>query len=193
MAQRQKHWVQAMLNEDTYVAVPVLLRRDGLEPAAAVRRPGRLLRGRADAARAVVPAVADARADGARHAPRIGVFRMSDVTRGVESGRLAALAARPRWDAAVPRRDGRDIAAGGLDGADVLLVPDGYAMRDPDFPDDPYGLAISARRAGGDPRLGRGGGRYVGWLDGAVLAAGAGVSSATFEHAEAPASSRRAR
>ncbi len=30
-----------------------------------------------------------------------------------------------------------------------------------------------------------GGGRYVGWLDGAVLAAGAGVSSATFESASA--------
>ena len=41
MAQPQKHWIQAMLGEDSLRAVPVLLRRDRLERAAAVQRPGR--------------------------------------------------------------------------------------------------------------------------------------------------------
>jgi hypothetical protein len=44
MAQAQKHWVQAMLNEDTYTSVPVLLRRDRLEQPAAVQPARRQLR-----------------------------------------------------------------------------------------------------------------------------------------------------
>jgi hypothetical protein len=72
-----------------------------------------------------------------------------------------------------------------LRGADVLLVPDGYATIDPDFPRIRTGSAISGPRA--QPRFARGSrtaGGFVGWLDGAVLAAGVGVSSATFENAE---------
>jgi hypothetical protein len=79
-----------------------------------------------------------------------------------------------------------DIKAGALRGSDVLLVPDGYATQDPDYPEDPYGLAdLGADGQAAIRRWVNHGGRYVGWLDGAVLASGVGVSSATFESAEA--------
>ncbi len=54
-----------------------------------------------------------------------------------------------------------------------------------DFPEDPYGLSDLGPEGQAAIRTWvEGGGRYVGWLDGAVLAAGVGVSSATFENAE---------
>jgi hypothetical protein len=68
-----------------------------------------------------------------------------------------------------------------LRGADVLLVPDGYATIDPDFPEDPYGLGdLGPEGAAAIRSWVEDGGRFVG----AVLAAGVGVSSATFENAE---------
>ena len=63
--------------------------------------------------------------------------------------------------------------------------PDGYATVDPDFPEDPYGLGDLGPEGQAAIRTWvEDGGRYVGWLDGAVLASGVGVSSATFESAE---------
>jgi hypothetical protein len=79
-----------------------------------------------------------------------------------------------------------DIAAGALEGVDVLLVPDGYALVDPDFPEDPYGyddLGPEGRQALVD--WVKEGGRYVGWNDGAVLASALGISSAQFTLADA--------
>jgi hypothetical protein len=67
----------------------------------------------------------------------------------------------------------------------VLLVPDGYATRDPSFKGDPYGIkSLGPTGLAAIKSWVQGGGRYVGWLDGAVLAAAAGVSSATFDDAE---------
>ena len=90
-----------------------------------------------------------------------------------------------RWGLDFRDVTAKQIAAGGLADTDVLLVPDGYATRDPSVKGDPYGL----KDLGPDGQRAirewvQGGGRYVGWLDGAVLAAAVGVSSATFESAE---------
>ncbi len=77
-----------------------------------------------------------------------------------------------------------DIAGGALAGHDVLLVPDGYATRDPSFKGDPY--ALKDLGPGGQAAIRdwvNGGGRYVGWLDGAVLASLIGISSATLTDA----------
>ena len=188
MAQRQKHWVQAMLNEDTYAPVryaydvtawsqPLLFNLGG-------GYSGRRL---ADLRTGPVPQQADPGFEAAPAAPpRIAIYSMSpQFSRGIESGGWL------RWlldQWGLPHRDvtAADIKAGGLGDAEVLLVPDGYATQDPDFPEDPYGIAdlgqegLDAIRAWVE-----GGGRYVGWLDGAVLGAAAGVSSATFEDAEA--------
>jgi hypothetical protein len=66
----------------------------------------------------------------------------------------------------------------------VLVVPDGYATRDPSFKGDPY--ALTELGPAGQAAI-RGwvqeGGRYVGWLDGAVLAAALGIPSAELSDA----------
>jgi hypothetical protein len=187
MGQRQKHWVQAMLNEDTYTpfpyfydvtawSQPLLFDVSGGysgEPLAMQTAPVPQL---AD------PGVEDPPAD----QPSIALYSMSpQFSRGLESsGWLRWLL--DHWGLQYRDVTAKQIAGGGLAGADVLLVPDGYATRDPSFPGDPFGLKDLG--AAGQKAIRdwvQGGGRYVGWLDGAVLAAGVGVSSATFDDAEA--------
>ena len=63
------------------------------------------------------------------------------------------------------------IATGGLSGAEVLLVPDGYALKDPSVPSDPYGYKDLGPKGRANLKAWvQNGGRYVGWLDGGVLA-----------------------
>jgi hypothetical protein len=186
MAQRQKHWVQAMLNENTYVpfpyfydvtawSQPLLFDVDG-------GYSGRRL---ADMRSAPVTLQSDPGVPSVGSQPQIAVYSMSpQFSRGIESsGWLRYLL--DRWGLQYRQVTAADIKAGGLAGADVLLVPDGYATQDPDAPDDPYGLGdLGADGAAAIRQWVEQGGRYVGWLDGAVLGAGVGVSSATFENAE---------
>ena len=117
--------------------------------------------------------------------PSVALYSMSpQFVRGMESsGWLRWLL--DHWGLDFRDVTAKQIAAGALSDTDVLLVPDGYATRDPSFKGDPFGL----KDLGPDGQRAirqwvQGGGRYVGWLDGAVLAAAVGVSSATFENAE---------
>ena len=108
--------------------------------------------------------------------PEIALYSMSpDFSRGIESsGWLRWLL--DRWGLDYREVTAADIAAGGLAEAEVLLVPDGYATQDPDFPEDPYGLADLGPAGQAAIRdWVQAGGRDVGWLDGGVLAAGVGV------------------
>jgi hypothetical protein len=186
MAQRQKHWVQAMLNENTYVpfpyfydvtawSQPLLFNVDG-------GYSGRRLR---DMRSAPVASVDDPGVPAVHRRPEIAVYSMSpQFSRGIESGGWLRYLL-DHWGLDYRQVSAEDIKAGALDGADVLLVPDGYATIDPDFPEDPYGLGdLGPEGAAAIRSWVEDGGRFVGWLDGAVLAAGVGVSSATFENAE---------
>ena len=106
MAQRQKHWVQAMLNEDTYTPFPYFYDVTALEPGAAVqhRRAGTPAAYCSPAHRAGGAAVRP-RLEAVRTPPRIALYSMSpQFSRGIESG-LAALAARPLGPA-LPRGHG---------------------------------------------------------------------------------------
>ena len=137
MAQRQKHWIQSMLNESTYTPVgyaydvvgwsqPLLFNVDGgfsgerLSPRAVTmpRLP--------EAARPRVPRNVE-----------VALWSMSpQFTRGIESsGWLRWLL--DDWGVEYREVTAADIRAGGLEGADVLLVPDGYALDDGSG--DPYG------------------------------------------------------
>ena len=71
--------------------------------------------------------------------PSIAIFSMSpQFSRGIESsGWLRWLL--DRWGVDYRDVSAEGIAAGGLAGAEVLLVPDGYALKDPAVPSDPYG------------------------------------------------------
>ncbi|MET0817239.1 MAG: M14 family zinc carboxypeptidase, partial [Solirubrobacteraceae bacterium] len=187
MNQRQKHWVQAMLNEDTYVpfpyfydvtawSQPLLYDVGGGYSGVAVPM----------ATEAVGPVPDPGVPAPPAGAPSIALYSMSpQFTRGIESsGWLRWLL--DRWGLAYEDVSAADIAGGALAGHDVLLVPDGYATRDLSVKGDPY--ALKDLGPAGQAAIRdwvRGGGRYVGWLDGAVLAAAVGVSSAQLSDAGA--------
>ena len=185
MAQRQKHWVQAMLNENTYVPFPYFYDVTGWSQPLLYDVAGGYSGAPLHARTEEVRPVRDPGAGRVRHQPRIALYSMSpQFVRGIESaGWLHWLL--DHWGIRYRDVTAEDIKAGALRDADVLLVPDGYATLDPDFPEDPYGLGdlgVEGQAAVRD--WVKHGGRYVGWLDGAVLASGAGVSSASFESAE---------
>ena len=71
--------------------------------------------------------------------PSVAVYSMSpQFSRGIESGGWLHWLL-DRWGVAYRDVSAIDIANGGLSGAEVLLVPDGYALKDPNVPSDPYG------------------------------------------------------
>ena len=112
-----------MLNEDTYVAVPVLLRRHRLEPAAAVQRRRRPLRRRADAVRDGSCRRWRRRPSRRSRQPRPSVAVLADDrrhrTRSSPSGWLRWLLDK-HWR--LPHDDvtAGEIATGALAAADVL-------------------------------------------------------------------------
>ena len=54
-------------------------------------------------------------------------------------------------------------------------MPDGYALKDPNVPSDPYGYKDLGPKGRESLKAWvSGGGRYVGWLDGGVLASALG-------------------
>ena len=186
MAQRQKHWVQAMLHENTYTPVgyayDIVAWSNPLLMNVAGGYSGAPLAPRSERVSLLPdPGVGAAPAD----QPEVALYSMSpQFVRGIESsGWLRWLL--DRWGVEYREVSAEDIAAGGLAGAEVLLVPDGYALKDPAVPSDPYGykdLGPKGRDALGE--WVQGGGRYVGWNDGAVLASALGISSAQFTLAD---------
>jgi hypothetical protein len=101
-------------------------------------------------------------------------------TRGIEStGWLRWLL--DRWGVTYRAVSATDIATGGLKGAEVLLVPDGYALKDPNVPSDPYGYKDLGPKGRENLKAWvQNGGRYVGWLDGGVLASALGISGTVY-------------
>ena len=182
MAQRQKHWVQAMLHENTYTPVgyaydivgwsnPLLMNVAGGYSGAPLAPRSERVSLLPDPGAGAAPA----------DQPEVALYSMSpQFVRGIESsGWLRWLL--DRWGVEYRGVSADDIAAGGLAGAEVLLVPDGYALKDPAVPSDPYGYKDLGPK-GRDALVEwvQAGGRYVGWNDGAVLASALGASSAQF-------------
>jgi hypothetical protein len=182
MAQRQKHWVQSMLNETTYTPVGYAYDIVGWSQPLLYNIDGGFSGERLSPRAVTVPRLPEVARPATPDDVEIALWSMSpQFTRGIESsGWLRWLL--DDWGVRYREVTAADIAAGGLEGADVLLVPDGWALQDPDFPEDPYGyadLGPEGRQALTD--WVRDGGRYVGWLDGGVLASAVGLSSATYE------------
>ena len=171
MAQRQKHWVQAMLNEDTYTpfpyfydvtawSLPLLADIDG-------GRSGALLRPSAQR----VPKLAEPDSPALpEDGPRIGVFQLSlESSSAIESSGWLRWLLTERWGADFVDTDATGIRDGALDDIDVLLVPNGPAL------DAAADLGVNGLTAIRD--WVHVGGRYVGWRGGTQLAALARVSS----------------
>jgi zinc carboxypeptidase len=173
MAQMQKHWVQAMLHEDTYTpfpyfydvtawSQPLLFNVSGgysgkeLEPNATPvpqldAPPG--------------PPLPD-------ELPRVGLYEISpDNTVTIESAGWLRYILDQVWGLPYERVTSSDIAGpAGLSGFDVLLVPDGAHL--PAF----RALGPNGRRTIGE--WVNGGGRWVSWRGGTRLAARLGITTA---------------
>jgi hypothetical protein len=184
MAQRQKHWIQAMLNEDTYTPFPYFYDVTAWSQPLLFNVPGGYSGRRVALRTAPVSDIPLGQPPVAHDPPTVGLYSMSpDFSRGIESsGWLRWLL--DKWGIHYRELSAADIAAGGLADVKVLLVPDGYATQDPEAPAAPYGLGDLGPAGQAAIRAWvENGGRYVGWLDGAVLAAAVGASSATFSPA----------
>ncbi|MFB4316676.1 M14 family zinc carboxypeptidase [Actinomadura sp. 21ATH] len=173
MAQVQKHWVQAMLNEDSYTPFPYFYDVTAwslpLLGNVSGGSSGAELRPRASS----VPALREESAAVARHGgkPKIGVLQLSDTS---SAARQSAGWLRHRldreWRLPFSLLKPADVAAGKLAGVEVLLVPNG-----------PAATAYGQLGAAGQAALRewtRDGGRYVGWQGGTELAARLGLTTA---------------
>ena len=172
MAQSQKHWVQAMLHEDTYTPFPyfydvtawsqpllfnVAGGRSGavLTPAASLTPP--------------LPAPAPEPVSGA---PRVGVLQLSATsTTAIESTGWLRWLLDQQWQLPYRLLTPADVAAGALSDVDELVVPNG-----------PVAAGLAALGGTGQAALAawvRGGGRFVGFAGGTELAVRLGLSTAT--------------
>jgi hypothetical protein len=172
MAQGQKHWIQAMLNEDSYTPFPYfydvtawslpLLGNVAGGSSGAVLRP-----------RAVpVPPLPAPRPGHDGKAPKLGVLQLSATS---SAARQSAGWLRHRldrdWELPFTLLTPADVAAGKLHGIEVLVTPDGPAS-------SAYTALGDAGRAALQ-RWTRDGGRYIGWQGGTQLAARLGLTTAT--------------
>ena len=172
LAQAQKHWIQGMLNEDTYTPFPYfydvtgwslpLLGNVGGGSSGLVVNPQAV-----PAAQVAAPPPPAPPAT----VPRIGVLSLSaTATSAIESTGWLRYRLEQEWR--LPHRllTPADVAAGALTGIDVLLAPNGPAPA----ADAALGPAGRAALTGWV----QAGGRYVGWRGGALLAARLGLTSA---------------
>jgi hypothetical protein len=171
MAQAQKHWVQAMLNEDTYTPFPYFYDVTGWSNPllfnVAGGYSGAALR---PLAVRTLPVAAPATPRPPAGAPTIGLFQLGEGTSAIESSGWLRWLLEQKWKLPYRELTAESIAAGELSDVDVLLVPNGSAADGAEA----LGPAGSAALAAWV----RAGGRYVGWRAGAELAALLGISSA---------------
>jgi len=173
MAQYQKHWVQSMLNEDTYTPFPYFYDVTGWSNPLLFNVAGGTS-GDALGPQAVKvsllpqPSWPSPPAD----VPNIALYQISTTSSSsIESSGWLRHLLEQVWD--IPYREvtAVDIAAGALSDVDVLLVPNGSATTAFN------GLGQSGRDA--LVTWVNGGGRYIGWRGGAALAARLGITTAT--------------
>ena len=172
MAQMQKHWVQAMLNEDTYTPFPYFY------DVTAWSQPllfnvrggysGEPLRVRARGAGELSdpggpPAPADP--------PRIAVYQISETgTSSIESTGWLRYLLEQVWQLPYDKVTAEQIAGGGLSGYDALLIGNGAA--------DDGVTALGETGAEGMRSWLNGGGHLISWRGGTELAAALGLTTA---------------
>ena len=176
MAQPQKHWIQDMLNETTYPAVPAFFDVSGWSNPLLMNLDG----GSSGAARSFpmqeLGLAGPPVWDGPRSwSPRIGMYQMSFAGFALESVGPARWLFDNVWELDYELLLAADIAAGALDDLDVLVAPGG-------------GAQFGAKRLGAQGRAAlrdwvNGGGRYIGYRGGgARLAAKLGLTTAVLQN-----------
>jgi hypothetical protein len=179
MAQGQKHWIQSMLHEDTYMPYkltydvtawsnPLLLNLYG-------GWSGEVLDPTADRVPAIKTDASWTEDQGSR---RVGLYKIPLSTRGWETAGQARYLFDNVWNLRYAEVNTGDIKDG-LRGIDVLVMPDGYAF-----------YALAALGPEGKEALRkwvRNGGRLVTWQDGIRVAVRSGLSTVRWGRTNAAA------
>ena len=172
MAQMQKHWVQAMLNEDTYTPFPYFYDVTAWSQPLLFN-----VRGGFSGERLNVKAKRAAELDQPaapappEDPPRIALYQLSaDSTSAIESSGWLRYLLERVWELPYTDVTAEEIAAGGLAGYDAVLIPNGPA----DDAADDLGVA------GADELRSwvNGGGHLIAWRGGTELAATLGLTTA---------------
>ncbi|HET8970498.1 MAG TPA: hypothetical protein VFN19_05505, partial [Candidatus Nanopelagicales bacterium] len=171
MAQAQKHWVQAMLNEDTYTPFPYFYDVTAWSQPLLFNVDGGRSGAELDPAWEPAPVLAEPEVALPADRPSVGVWQMSTSTTAVESSGWLRWLFEKKWGLGYRDLTTKDIKSGELGGVDVLVVPDGSAS------------AGEKELGGAGVRAVRdwvaAGGRFVGLSGGAGFAGRAGLTTAT--------------
>jgi hypothetical protein len=171
MAQAQKHWIQSLLNEDTYVPFPYFYDVSGWSNPLLFNLSGGRSGAALNPAAEPVPPLPEPPAQALPSpAPSVALYQMSSGTSGLESAGWLRYLLEQVWHLPYQRVTASQIAGGALADVDVLLVPNGVSTVASNA------LGPAGRRALID--WVNGGGRYVGWRGGADLAARLGITTA---------------
>ena len=174
MAQRQKHWIQAVMGEQPYCPTYYTYGLSGWSFPLSMNLKAGSTSGKVTSSATLlplepVPAPPAIPPD----APSIGLYRMSSGGYAAESFGATQWLFDTYWNVPYTLLEADDVIGGGLDGIDVLVTPGG------DWP-------TALRRLGDDGaqairRWVRQGGRYVGYRGGgAKLAQALGLTTAQF-------------
>jgi hypothetical protein len=173
MAQQQKHWIQGMLNEDTYVAFPYFYDISGWSNPllfnVAGGRSGTVL---SPTAELVAPQAEPGPPVPPTDVPRIAVLRTSGSAAALQSAGWLAYLFEQVWHLPYTRVTPGQIASGALADFDVLIATQG----NPEVANN--ALGPTGRRA--LVAWVNSGGRYIGWSGGAVLAGRLGLTTDAF-------------
>ena len=171
MAQMQKHWIQSMLNENTYVPFPYFYDVSGWSNPLLFNlsggRSGAVL---SPAAELAAPLGAPDPPPQPTRVPRVGVYQISSGTSARESTGWLRYLLEQVWQLPYNPVTSAQIAAGALTDFDVLLVPNGVST-----------VASNALGPAGRKALQawvNAGGEYIGWRGGVDLAARLGLTTA---------------
>ena len=174
MAQAQKHWIQLMLNEDTYVPVRRTYDITGWSSPLLMNLDGGSSGRRLSPSASLVPPVDEPTWDGdTGGAPRVAILPLSRAVYAFEGQGHLRWLMDSIWNVPYEVLSPDDVRRGALDDVDVLVVPSG-------------GFVVGRRNLGpaGVERLVewvRDGGRYVGYkFGGALLADHIGITTARF-------------
>jgi hypothetical protein len=175
LAQMQKHWVQALLNEDTYVPFPYFYDVSGWSNPLLFNVEGGRSGARLVPSATREPLLAEPSWPALPpELPTVAVYQVSEGTSALESTGWLRYLLEQVWHLPYRRVSASEIAAGALAGVDILLVPNGVATAASND------LGPTGRQA--LIHWVNAGGRYIGWRRGGVgLAARLGLSTARLE------------
>ena len=175
MAQARKHWVQSMLNEDTYIPHDVTYDVTGWSNPLLMNVPGGFTASDLDpVGEAVDPLDEPAWPFDATGAPSVAVFEGPGTT-ALESRGAVRWLFTEVWDLPFETITAGDVAGGALADHDVLVMPDGYPN---------YALqALGAKGKKAFVAWVNAGGRLIAWEGSAEVATRIGASTAVLQMA----------